>query len=157
MGPHVGLLEIMPCILLGYYKTFLTNNSYTLFYRFFWVGRRKTARLTKSSLLDNLITFTFVLPHMSLYPEMFLHKWQKNCFANTLSAIRFSFKLILGSCVLKLWGVLEFYITKMYMVQNKVNTQTPCFVVEMFLVDGALDTTFKVPIFMKIYMCKIQE
>ena len=46
---------------------------------------------------------------------------------------------------------------KMYMVQNKVNTQTPCFVVEMFLVDGALDTTFKVPIFMKIYICKIQD
>ena len=43
------------------------------------------------------------------------------------------------------------------MVQNKVNTQTPCFMAEIFLVNGALDTTFKVPIFMKIYMSKIQD
>ena len=43
------------------------------------------------------------------------------------------------------------------MVQIKVNTQTPCFVVEIFLVDGVRDTTFKVPINMKIYMCKIQN
>ena len=29
--------------------------------------------------------------------------------------------------------------------------------VEIFLVEGVLETTFKVPIIMKIYMCKIQD
>ena len=39
----------------------------------------------------------------------------------------------------------------------KLTLRPPCFVVEIFLVDGVLETTFKVPIFMKIYMCKIQD
>ena len=43
------------------------------------------------------------------------------------------------------------------MVQIKVNMQTPCFVFDIFLVDGVLETTFKLPIIMKIYMCKIQD
>ena len=43
------------------------------------------------------------------------------------------------------------------MVQIKVSTQTPIFVVEFFLVNGVLETTFKVPIIMKNFMCKIQD
>ena len=51
--------------------------------------------------------------------------------------------------------ILELVFT--YMVQIKFNTQTPCFVVEILLVDGVMETTYKVPIFTKIYTCKIQE
>ena len=39
----------------------------------------------------------------------------------------------------------------------KLIRRAPCFVVEIFLVDSVLETTFKVPIIMKIYMCKIQD
>ena len=42
------------------------------------------------------------------------------------------------------------------MVQNKVNTQTPCFVVEIFLVPGVLAATFEAPIIMKIHISKIE-
>ena len=40
--------------------------------------------------------------------------------------------------------------------KKKLTRRPPCFVVEIFLVDGVRDTTFKVPINMKIYICKIQ-
>ena len=39
----------------------------------------------------------------------------------------------------------------------KLTLRPPCFVVEIFSFDGVLDTTFKVPIITKIYMCKIQD
>ena len=39
----------------------------------------------------------------------------------------------------------------------KLTLRPPCFVVEFFLVDIVLETTFKVPIIMEIYMCKIQD
>ena len=39
----------------------------------------------------------------------------------------------------------------------KLTLRPPCFVVDIFLVDGVLEKTFKVPIIMKIYMCKIQD
>ena len=41
--------------------------------------------------------------------------------------------------------------------KSKLTHRPPYFVVEIFLVDGVLKTTFKVPIDMKIYMCKIQD
>ena len=47
--------------------------------------------------------------------------------------------------VLYIWGKL------------KLTLRPPCFMVEFVLVDGVLETTFKVPIIMKIYMCKIQD
>ena len=39
----------------------------------------------------------------------------------------------------------------------KLSLRPPCFMVGMFFVDGVLETTFKVPIIMKMYMCKIQD
>ena len=39
----------------------------------------------------------------------------------------------------------------------KLTLRPPCLVVAFFLVEGVLDTTSKVPIIMKIYMCKIQD
>ena len=48
------------------------------------------------------------------------------------------------------------YITHIW-YKFKLTLRPPCFMVELFLVDGVLDTTFKVPIIMKMYMCKIQD
>ena len=39
----------------------------------------------------------------------------------------------------------------------KLTGRPSCFVVEIVLVEGVLETTFKVTIFMKICICKIQD
>ena len=39
----------------------------------------------------------------------------------------------------------------------KLTLRPPCFMVDCFVVDGVLDTIFKVTINMKIYICKIQD
>ena len=66
------------------------------------------------------------------------------CFLNHIYHLH---KLIISNCIsnVSIWYKL------------KLTLRPPCFVVEFFLVDGVLDTTFKVPIIMKIYMCKIQD
>ena len=57
-----------------------------------------------------------------------------------------------------IWNIYSFYPHMLYIwYKIKLARRPPCFVVEIFLVDGVRDTTFKVPINMKIYICKIQD
>ena len=65
--------------------------------------------------------------------------WEQSCFGDGLHDI--------------FWNALHIHIW----CKLKLTRRPPCFVVEIFLVDGVRDTTFKVPINMKIYICKIQD